>query len=276
MIDSDVILVMDQSTGFGDNYGNIYSTYVGMNEITKLDLSVFVFFNADRNGYFGNYKPNLDFYEKLFDFSKFEKNLSFYETIPENFIFYKNIDTTYQIFINKNNKNLILEKLNSVNFYGYTHHLIRVNGKKLNKEYFGLNFLNKDIVKKSEFIQNNEGKFIGVHIRIDDLNHLNGNIGNKIQNQIDDILIKFPEHKILLSGLGDVIKYFKINENKLIKIEKYVEEDVPFFYKDVLEMSLYSYSDLTFKYCFWDSAFLTYSILKNLKNKNLDDIIRII
>ena len=272
--DYDVLLVTDQSTGFGDNYGNLYSSLIGYKILKNIGLKIAVLFNSDRNFYFGLHKPNREFYENIFDFTEFGDDLFFYEEVPKNFKQYKNVETTYYIFIDENKYDEIAQRLNYDDFMGYTHHLVVRHRFNHKEEHFGLDLINKNLVSESKKISEKYKDFIGIHIRIPDGVSMDDNQKIRFQNRISEILDQNKDKKILVSGRGPVINYFDIDEDRIIDIKKEINRELSFYEYDIIEMCLYANSYLTFKYCQWDSAFLTYSVLLNLKIKKIEEIIQ--
>jgi hypothetical protein len=169
--------------------------------------------------------------------------------------------------------NTLFEEIKKINFNGYTHHLVKKNIDELDNSYYGLNFINSNFVKISKKIKNNNSKIIGIHIRMPDGIKSDNTITQNFKNKIERLFELFPNHKFLISGLGFELIDLKLNEDKILNFDKETENFKEFFEFDILEMCLFSECEFIFTYCNWDSAYLSYAILKKIKNKKINNFL---
>ena len=262
-----VILRTWFQTGLGDFYACLLSTKIAHDKLKSNGFNVTTIITYDYSHY-GN-EEQTKLLHDCFDLSNFDV-LLINSPIPENYEFFKNIQWAYEIYTLPNNN---YELLHGLELYGYSVENI-FKGQPLPEINFRKSTLfNSQFLTEIQTISEKLGKFITIFYRYSD-SHVPSN--DEIKTIYDKILSISTEHNdynIFISCKISEINEIKIPNQKIVRFEYEINNHYDRVKRDLINMSLFMFSDkIYFSISHW-SNYMTLSLIHNKLNKNYDEFL---
>jgi len=263
----EIILRTWFQTGLGDFYACLLSTKIAHDKLKSLGYTVIVIITYEHCHYGCDDQTKL--INNCFNLSEFD-SVQLNGKIPEDFSLYKNIQWAYEIYT-KNNTNQDL--LNNITLYGYSvENIYRGQPYPDNthriKTLFSESFLNE-----LESISKPFENFITIFYRFSDSYEPSIELIGNIKTKILEISNENKNHKIFISCKIPEISQLTIPDVEIVNFEYDVQSNYDRVKRDLLNMSLFMFTDkLYFSISHW-SNFLTLSLIHNTSNKNYEEFL---
>jgi hypothetical protein len=263
-----IILQTLFETGLGDFYTNLLSVKIGCDKLEKLGYSVEVRLNS--NTYYYGKEDTLLILKNCFDFNTF-KSFSIDNPIPKEFSFYKNIQHSYNIYIENGIDTSLID---NINLYQYCcEKICEGNPYPENLYREDMSILSKTFLSDLESHIRDLGEFSTIFLRYPDT------IENITEEELNNLKITIKEkhkkdnHNYFISSRVGNINNIKIDGINIKNIDIRVLNNYNRIYRDLLNMCIFYRSEkIYYKWGHW-SNYVTFGLIHNKKLKNFDEFL---
>jgi hypothetical protein len=265
-----IILETWFETGLGDFYACLISLKEGYDKFISMGYEVDVRINS-KVSFYGDLKSQNVLTEECLDFSLFNDNVKLNTPIDEDFILLSTIAYAYNIYVHKENENLL--EIQSLDLYGYSVENIAkggpypsINNRK--KLLFNDVFLNEieNIIKPF-------GRFVMIHLRYADAHLTSETEINQIKQLILDIHNNDKDLKVFLSCHVKEINDIMVEGVDMVTFNYEVNNNYDRMKRDLLNMAIFAYCDRLYTRTTLWSNYQTLGLIHNINGKSYEDYI---
>jgi hypothetical protein len=273
MMKGKIILETWFETGLGDFYACLISLKEGYDKLISLGYDVHVRINS-KVSFYHDLKSQNTLLEECLDFSLFNENLKLNVPIDEDFIKLPTVAYAYNIYVHKENENLL--EIQSLDLYGYSVENIAKGGPYPSINNRKRLLFNHKFLNEIENITIPFGKFIMIHLRYDDSHLTSETEVNQIKQLILDIHNNDKDLKILLSSHVKEINDIMVDGVDMVTFNYEVNNIYDRMKRDLLNMSIFAYCDKLYTRTVLWSNYQTLGLVHNINGKSYEDFIEMI